>query len=91
MALSALGTVGTCSGKNPAPGCFCGCLPEDRVRTAQGKPGKRDFLEKNQGKPGKVKEFSDHFYNLRENSGKFILPNISDQIGGTLRINEASK
>ena len=41
----------------------------DRVRTAQGKPGKpgkRDFFEKNQGKPGKLREFSDHFYNLRE-------------------------
>ena len=46
-----------------------------------GKPGKRDFLEKNQGKPGKLREFSDHFYNPRENSGSFILPNISDQIG----------
>ena len=65
-----------------------------RVRTARGKPGKpgkRDFLKKNQGKPGKLREFSDHFYNLRENSGNFILPNISDQIGGALRINEASK
>ena len=62
-----------------------------RVRTAQGKPGKRDFFEKNQGKPGKLREFFDHFYNLRENSGNFILPNISDQIGGALRINEASK
>ena len=62
-----------------------------RVRTAQGKPGKRDFFEKIQGKPGKLREFSDHFYNLRENSGNFILPNISDQIGGALRINEASK
>ena len=63
----------------------------DRVRTAQGKPGKRDFFEKkNQGKPGKFREFSDHFYNLRENSGNFILPNISDQIGDALRINEAS-
>ena len=56
-----------------------------------GKPGKRDFFEKIQGKPGKLREFSDHFYNLRENSGNFILPNISDQIGGALRINEASK
>ena len=27
------------------------------VRTAQGKPGKRDFFEKNQGKPGKLREF----------------------------------
>ena len=62
-----------------------------RVRTAQGKPGKRDFSEKNQGKPGKLREFSDHFYNLRENSGNFILPNISDQIGGAIRISEASK
>ena len=65
-----------------------------RVCTAQGKPGKpgkRDFFEKNQGKPGKFREFSDHFYNLRENSGNFILPNISDQICGALRINEASK
>ena len=62
-----------------------------RVRTAQGKPGKRDFFEKNQGKHGKLREISDHFYNLRENSGNFILPNISDQICGALRINEASK
>ena len=62
-----------------------------RVCTAQGKPGKRDFFEKNQGKPGKLREFSDHFYNLRENSRNFILPKISDQIGGALRINEASK
>ena len=57
-----------------------------RVRTAQlkpGKPGQRDFFEKN--------HFSDHFYDLRENSVNFILPNISDQIGGALRINEASK
>ena len=52
-----------------------------RVRTAQGKPGKRDFLGKNQGKPGKLREFSDRFYNFRENSGNFTLPNISDQIG----------
>ena len=65
-----------------------------RVRTAQGKPGKPGksyFFEKNQGKPGKLREFSDHFYNLRENSGNFILPNISDQIGGAIRISEASK
>ena len=62
-----------------------------RVRTAQEKPGKRDFFEKNQGKPGKLREFSDHFYSLKENSGNFVLPNISDQIGGALRINEASK
>ena len=34
----------------------------NRVRTAQGKPGKRDSFEKNQGKPGKLREFSDHFY-----------------------------
>ena len=67
-----------------------------RVRTAQGKPGKpgkpgkRDFFEKNQGKPGKLREFSDHFYNLRENSGNVILPNISDQIGGAIRINAPS-
>ena len=62
-----------------------------RVRTAQGKPGKsekRDFFEKNQVKPGKFREFSDHFYNLRDNSGNFILPNISDQIGGAPRIDE---
>ena len=59
-----------------------------RVRMAQRKPGKRDFLEKNQGKPGKLREFSDHFYNLRENLGNFILPNISDQIDCALRINE---
>ena len=59
-----------------------------RVRTAQGKPGwKKGLFEKNQGKPGKLREFSDHFYNLGENSGNFILPNISDQIGCTLRIN----
>ena len=56
-----------------------------RVHTAQGKPGKRDFFEKKSGKPQKVREFSDHFYNLRKNSGNFILPNIS---GGTLRVNE---
>ena len=60
----------------------------NRVRTAHGKPGKRDFLEKNQGKPGKLREFSDHFYNLRENSGNFILPDISDEIGCPLIINE---
>ena len=58
---------------------------------SSGKTWKRDFFERNQGKPGKLREFSDHFYNLRENSGNFILPNISDQIGGALRINEASK
>ena len=66
----------------------------NRVRTAQGKPGKpgkRDFFEKNQGKPGKLREFSDHFYNLRKNSGNFILPTISDLIGGAIRISEASK
>ena len=55
------------------------------------KTGKRDFFEKNQEKPGKLREFSDHFYNLRENSGNFILPNISDQISDAIRINEASK
>ena len=52
----------------------------DRVRTAQGKPGKpgkRDFFEKNQGKPGKLREFSNHFHNLWEKSGNFILSNIS--------------
>ena len=46
-----------------------------RVRTAQGKPGKpgkRDFFEKRQGRPGKLREFSNHFYNLRENSGNFL-------------------
>ena len=48
-------------------------------------------FEKNHGKPGKLREFSDHFYNLRENSGNFILSNISDQIGGAIRITEASK
>ena len=53
--------------------------------------GKGTCFEKNQGKPGKLREFSDHLYNLRENSGNFILPNVSDQIGGALRINEASK
>ena len=54
-----------------------------RVRTAQGKPGKpgkRDLFEKNQGKPGKLREFSYHFYNLRENSGNFIVSNISSFI-----------
>ena len=56
-----------------------------------GKTWKKGLFEKNQGKPGKLREFSDHFHNLRENSGNFILPNISDQIGGALRINEASK
>ena len=56
----------------------------NRVGTAQEKPEKRDFFEKNQGKPGKLREFSDHLYNLRENSGSFILPNISDQISGAL-------
>ena len=55
------------------------------------KTWKKDVSEKNQGKPGKLREFSDHFYNLRKNSGNFILPNISDQVGGALRINEASK
>ena len=56
------------------------------------KTWKKGLFEKNQGKPGKLREFSDHyFYNLRETSGNFILPNISDQIGGALRINEASK
>ena len=33
-------------------------------------------FEKNQGKPGKLGEFSENFYNLRENSWSFILPNI---------------
>ena len=59
-----------------------------RVRTAQGKPGKpgkRDLFEKNQGKPGKLREFSDHFYNLRENSGNFIVSNISSFIPGPSR------
>ena len=28
VALSALSSVGPCSGKNPAPDCFYGCLPE---------------------------------------------------------------
>ena len=54
-----------------------------RVRMAKGKPGKpgkRDLFEENQGKPGKLREFSDHFYNLRENSGNFILSNISSVI-----------
>ena len=50
-----------------------------------------DVFEKNQGNLGKLREFSDHFYNLRKNSGNFILSNITDPIGGALRINEASK
>ena len=50
--------------------------------------GKGTFWEKNQGKLGKLREFSDHFYNFRENSGNFILPNISVQIGCALRMNE---
>ena len=29
VALSALGSVGSCSGRNPALDCFCGCLPEE--------------------------------------------------------------
>ena len=63
-----------------------------RVHTVQGgKTWKKRPFEKNQGKPGKLGEFSVHFYNLRENSGNFILANISDQIGGALRTNEASK
>ena len=53
-----------------------------------GKTWKKGLLGKNQGKPGKLREFSDHFYNLRENSGNFILSKISDQIGCALRINE---
>ena len=57
----------------------------------RGKPGKGTFFKKNQGKPGKLKEFSGHFYDLRENSGNFILSNIFDPIDGALRINEASK
>ena len=52
---------------------------------------KGPFLKKKQGKPGKLREFSDHFYNLKENSGNFILPNIFDQVGGAYRINEVSK
>ena len=48
----------------------------------------KENLGKNQGKPGKLREFSDHFYNLREDSGNFILPNISDQIGCALRISK---
>ena len=59
-----------------------------RVRTAQGKPGKRDFFEKSQGKPGELREFYDHFYYPMENSGNFVLPNISDQMGGALRISK---
>ena len=47
-----------------------------RVRTSRGKPGKRDFLKKS-GKPGKLREFSDHFYNLRENSRNFQFCQIS--------------
>ena len=42
------------------------------------------FFGKNQRKAGKLWEFSDHFYNLMEKSGNFILPNISDQIGNVL-------
>ena len=49
---------------------------------------KKRLFGTNQGKPGKLREFSDHFYYLRENSGNFILPNIYDQIGCALRINE---
>ena len=52
------------------------------------KTWKRGLFGKNQGKPGKLREFSDYFYNIRENSGNFILPNISDEIGCALRINE---
>ena len=62
----------------------CGLL---RVRTAQGKPGKRDFLKKFR----ENLENSGNFPTIFTTSGNFILPNISDQIGGALRINEASK
>ena len=58
---------------------------------SSGKTWKKGLFKKNQGKPGKLREFSDHFYNLGENSGNFILPSISDQRGGAFRINEASK
>ena len=65
-----------------------------RVRMAQekpGKPGKRDFFKKNQGKPGKLREFSDHFYNLRENSGNFILSNTALPSSlGHLAINQSN-
>ena len=43
---------------------------------------------KKSGKPGKLRELPNHFYNLREHSGNSVSPNISDQIGCALRINE---
>ena len=63
----------------------------NRVRTAQGKPAKRDFFEKKSGKTWKTQGIFWPFLQPQGNSGNFILPNISDQIGAALRINEASK
>ena len=46
------------------------------------------FSEKIRGNLENSGNFLTIFYNLREYSGNFILPNISDQIGCAIRINE---
>ena len=58
-----------------------GQITLNMVRTAQGKPGK----------PGKGTFQKKKFRENLENVGNFILRNISDQIGGALRINEQIK
>ena len=51
---------------------------------SSGKHGRGTFLKNEpEGQPGKLREFSDYIFTT---SGNFILPNISDQIGGALRM-----
>ena len=43
------------------------CLHCSQGSYSSGKNWKKGLFEKNQGEPGKQKEFSDHFYGLKEN------------------------
>ena len=55
------------------------------------KTWKKGLFGKKSGKTWKTQGIFRPFLQPQGNSGNFILPNISDQIGGALRINEASK
>ena len=66
---------------------YCFCIVYDfcflwnhRVPSGQGKPGKpgkRTFFEKSQGKPGKVRENFGFIYEVREKSGNFFIKQVN--------------
>ena len=55
-----------------------------QLRKNLGKPGKGTFLKRIR----ENLENSGNFLTIFKTSGNFLLPNISDQIGGALRINQ---